>query len=143
MNEYFREPVARIVMLKGEKGENIGAVWGNITGDISEQKDLAEKISDTLEEAKNYANYTTDRWEANVTLTASRWSNGEYTISNSNVTADSVIFVYPSKSITADQLKAFGHAKIVGVSQGTVSFKVKAIGTVPTVDIPVTVMIMR
>ena len=53
MNEFFKTPVVRVVMLKGETGA--GAKWGDIVGSLDDQKDLSTKFADTLASAKDYA----------------------------------------------------------------------------------------
>lgn len=53
MNEYFKTPVVRVVMLKGETGS--GQKWGDITGSLDDQKDLSTKFADTLTSAEDYA----------------------------------------------------------------------------------------
>lgn len=39
------EPKAKILMLKGEKGDPGGSTWGNISGDLSSQTDLNTALS--------------------------------------------------------------------------------------------------
>ena len=80
--------------------------------------------------------YTSD----NVTLSASKWRNGTYTISNPLVTAKSIQTLSPAASISKDQYNALSRAEIIENGQTNGSFKIKCLGPVPTVDIPVTVV---
>lgn len=82
--------------------------------------------------------YTTT---ASATLSASSWSSGAYTYSNTAITADSIIEIIPATSITAAQLEAFQLANVVGTAQAAGSVTMKAFGTIPTVNIPVVFII--
>ena len=42
MGEYITKPVCKVLMLKGEKGS--GSTWGDIDGDIFNQKDLTAAL---------------------------------------------------------------------------------------------------
>lgn len=75
-----------------------------------------------------------------ITLTAASWSNSSYTISDSLITASSNQEIIPAIGITADQLKAMGAAMIVDGGQSTGSITLKALGTVPTIDIPIRII---
>lgn len=76
----------------------------------------------------------------NITLTAASWSNGSYTISDSLITASSIQEIIPAPSISADQYKALVKASIVATGQSVGSITIKAFGTVPSINIPVTVI---
>lgn len=76
----------------------------------------------------------------NITLTAASWSNGSYTISDSLITASSIQEIIPATSISADQYKALVKASIVATGQSVGSITIKAFGTVPSIDIPITVI---
>ena len=76
----------------------------------------------------------------NITLSASSWSGGTYTISDSLITATSNQEIIPSPSISADQYKALVKASIVATGQSVGSITIKAFGTVPSIDIPITVI---
>ncbi len=76
-----------------------------------------------------------------LTLTASSWNGDTYTISNSNITATNVVELYPTSSITQEQLEALQEANIIGGTQSKGTFSLVAKGDVPTVDIPVTLIV--
>ena len=76
----------------------------------------------------------------NITLTAASWSNGSYTISDSLITASSIQEIIPATNISADQYKALVKASIVATGQSAGSITIKAFGTVPSINIPVTVI---
>ena len=75
-----------------------------------------------------------------VTLSASSWSSGSYTITDALITATSNQEIIPGLDITSDQLKALQKAMIVDGGQSAGSLTLKALGTVPTVDIPIRVI---
>ena len=76
----------------------------------------------------------------NITLTAASWSNGSYTISDSLITASSIQEIIPATNISADQYKALVKASIVATGQSVGSITIKAFGTVPSINIPITVI---
>lgn len=84
--------------------------------------------------------------KVNLTLYASSWSTAKkYTLSNSNITATSAVELLPRENngITQAQLEALSGAMIVGGTQAAGSIQLVALGDVPTVDIPVTIIIRR
>lgn len=79
----------------------------------------------------------------NDTLLATKWLNGVYTWTNSNIkTATQIVELLPSQSIDEEQLIALQLANIVGTTQAVGSITFKAYGEVPSIDIPV-VFIVR
>lgn len=97
---------------------------------------LQTEIDTINEKYAALTSYTAD----NVTLYASKWSNGTYTISNSLITAKSVQEITPSTSITTAQYNALSRAELIEISQAAGSFVIKCMGTVPTIDIPIRVI---
>ena len=75
-----------------------------------------------------------------ITLTAASWSSGSYTIRDSLITASSIQEIIPATNISADQYKALVKASIVATGQSVGSITIKAFGTVPSIDIPITVI---
>lgn len=74
---------------------------------------------------------------ASTTLAVASWSNGVYSFESTYPNANYNIDVEPDGyTITDAQFKAWNEAKIVGNSNGNT---IKALGTVPTVAIPVVV----
>ena len=84
--------------------------------------------------------------KVNTTLYASSWSAAKkYTLSNSNITATSAVELLPRENngITQAQMEALSGAMIVGGTQAAGSIQLVALGDVPTIDIPVTIIIRR
>ena len=81
--------------------------------------------------------------KVNMILTASSWSSGQYTIANDNITATCPIELLPRENggITKDQLEALSSALIIGGTQAIGSIVLKALGDVPSIDIPITLII--
>lgn len=75
-----------------------------------------------------------------ITLTAASWSSGSYTIRDTLITATSNQEIIPAPSISADQYKALVKASIVATGQSVGSITIKAFGTVPSINIPITVI---
>ena len=74
------------------------------------------------------------------TLSASSWSSGAYTISDSLITASSNQELLPAVGITSAQYNALCKAQIVDGGQAAGSLTLKALGTTPTIDIPIRVI---
>ena len=84
--------------------------------------------------------------KVNLTLYASSWSTAKkYTVSNANITATSAVELLPRENngITQAQLEALSGAMIVGGTQAAGSIQLVALGDVPTIDIPVTIIVRR
>lgn len=100
---------------------------------------------DSAVDTSIFSSYALKSQSEDVILSASLWGGVEspYTLpySNSNITTTNVIELIPSVSITADQLKALQKANIIGGTQTSGSIVLKAMGTKPTIDIPVTMII--
>lgn len=74
------------------------------------------------------------------TLSASSWSSGSYTISDSLITASSNQEILSATTITAAQYNALSKAQIIDGGQSAGKLTLKALGTVPTIDIPIRVI---
>jgi hypothetical protein len=77
-----------------------------------------------------------------ITLKASSWSSGIYTISDGLITPTSYQEIIPSESISEDQYKALVKASIVATGQHAGSVTIKAFGTAPSIDIPIIMVFM-
>ena len=77
------------------------------------------------------------------TISSTGWSNKIYTINNSNITATNVIELLPRENngTTQAQMEVLSGAMIVGGTQAVGSIQLVALGDVPTIDIPVTLII--
>lgn len=141
------------------------ALWGNITGQLSEQTDLyselttmtnnisAKLTSPTGGTAGQYLQKTStgSQWatiptadarvEKDVTLLTSGWADGVYTITDSAIGANSTVFLtYPASTSDSDfeTIKAAG---IRGTAQAAGSLTIKATGTVPASGVTITLII--
>lgn len=74
------------------------------------------------------------------TLSASSWSGGQYTITDSHITSTSNQECIPNKTINVDQYDALMSAKIIDGGQTTGSLVLKALGDVPQIDIPIEII---
>ena len=73
-------------------------------------------------------------------LVTSNWSDNSYSFEKDYPTLEYDIEIEPDSSCTADQYAAWCDAKIVGSSTSNI---VKAFGTVPTLDIPIIVKVVK
>lgn len=81
----------------------------------------------------------------NATLSESGWAGVgapyTYTVTDPNVTTNSIINVDVASTVTSEQFDAFSNAKITDGGQAAGSFVLKAFGEKPGVDIPIKVEI--
>ena len=75
-----------------------------------------------------------------TTLYAETWTDGSYTITNDLITSTSNQEIVTAVGITAEQYKALSAAMIVDGGQSTGSITLKALGKVPTINIPIRVI---
>ena len=75
-----------------------------------------------------------------TTLYAETWNDGMYIITNDLITSTSNQEIIPGVGITAEKYKAMVAAMIVDGGQSAGSLTLKALGTVPTIDIPIRVI---
>lgn len=107
---------------------------------------IDSEMSDTSENpvqnktVKQYVDVHTTSVTKSFTLSASSWSNGTYTISDSLITATSNQEIIPAVGISLDQLKALQKAMLIDGGQKAGSLTLKALGTVPTIDVPIRVI---
>ena len=88
-------------------------------------------------------NATAKSIKVSETISSTGWSNKTYTINNSNITATNVIELLPRENngTTQAQMEVLSGAMIVGGTQAVGSIQLVALGDVPTIDIPVTLII--
>ena len=80
----------------------------------------------------------------NATISATGWSNDTiptYTFEDSNITPTSAIELIPAINITANQYEALQDAQIIGGAQSNGSIVLRAMGSKPTINIPVIIII--
>ncbi len=107
----------------------------NIT-DFNGNADIIDELIHDLSEGKSDKSHS-----ASVTLLAASWSSGQYTLTNAGITATNVVELYPAVGITAEQLAAMQGANIIGGTQAAGSITLVAMGDVPTINIPVTLVL--
>lgn len=71
------------------------------------------------------------------TISASGWSNKKYSFESTYPNATYNIEIVPASTITAQQCEVWSNAMMVGASD---SNTITALGTVPTVDLPITII---
>lgn len=75
--------------------------------------------------------------KVDASLIASNWNSTNYIFSNQNITATNIVELIPSTTITTEEYEALQDAQIIGGAQTTGSITLKAMGAVPTINIPV------
>ena len=112
--------------MNGEKGEK------GIQGEIGEQGPQGEK-GDTGPAAIVRSIETI--------LIATDWVDGQITISSEYIQTHNYIVIGLHNSITLEQYDALSIAKVICTSQNNGSITLKCLGTVPSIDIPVVMII--
>ena len=79
-----------------------------------------------------------------IELTASNWVTANdvtiYTINNELITGTSNQIILPAISITEEQYNAFTAAKIIDYGQVNGALNLRALGDIPTINIPIRIM---
>ena len=78
-----------------------------------------------------------------ITLYSANWNNGEYSITNNDIKADSIIHISTPSTITAEQYNTLANANIICSNQTAGSVTLKAVKTVPEIDVPVIVTVQN
>ena len=102
----------------------------------------AEKAADEAEAAAG-GDYAGKSTMTEATLLAANWADGNYTLALDGVTATSNVEVLPGLNITAEELEALQGANIQDGGQAAGAITIKAFGDVPTIDIPIRVIVRR
>jgi hypothetical protein len=77
-----------------------------------------------------------------IILTPSNFSdNGEYIINNSYITKNSIQEIFLAGDVTLEQYFAFNDSCLIGTVQDNGYCVIKALGQIPEIDIPVTILI--
>lgn len=107
-----------------------------------EMKDqLSEDAAGHLQEEIDALSEDLDWKVLDVTLTASSWSNNQYTVTNSALTLSKVKFLSVPLTITDAQREAISSASIVPIAEAEGSITLKAINGAPTINVPIQIVI--
>lgn len=103
---------------------------GSVTIEVSEVGSITQDEAD--------ARYSMKSTRIDVTIPSTGWSDSEYTLQNAAITsASQVVEMGAPEDITLEQLTAIQTANIISTDQAVGSITLKAMGTVPTIDLPV------
>lgn len=80
----------------------------------------------------------------NAVLLPASWDtiNKTYTLSVPYVTSTSNQFIFPQSTVTQGQYEALAAAEIVGTSQATGQLVLKALGEIPSIEAPISIMVL-
>ena len=100
---------------------------------VTAEKDRAEAAEQNI--TNSIASTT-----VSTILYAETWRNGSYTITNDLITSVSNQEIIPASNITLAQLKAMQGAILIDGGQTAGSMTLKALGSVPAIDIPIRII---
>ena len=86
---------------------------------------------------------TTTQYATDITLLAANWSGTQYTVSNSNIKLSSYIYIDIPDNLTQTQYNAVASANLACVNQTSGSVTLEAFGDVPTIDLPITIIVQN
>ncbi len=115
--------------------EDIPTKLSDLTGDTTHRV-----VSDT--EKTTWNSKADKSVSKTATLTAAGWSNGLQTLAVSGITTSSNGSLRIAQSATDEEFEAWGAAKPRVTAQAAGALLVRAAGTVPTIDIPVELVIV-
>ena len=102
------------------------------TTELGYLNDIKSNVQDQLDNKSNLS------IKENVELEASSWTADKtYVYPHSNITETSVVELIPATDIELNEYEALQDAQIIGSAQAAGSITLKAMGTVPTINIPV------
>lgn len=138
----FQAPVTATGLLKGAGNGSVGAATPGtdyqapikITG-------LLKGNGSTVQQAVAGTDYALPSKSYTATLLASAWEDGVQTVSVSGLAAGANGTIGLADNLTDEQLAAAVGASLVKTSQAAGSVTIKALGTVPTVDIPIAIVV--
>lgn len=120
---------------KGDKGDK---------GDIGPQGEKGEQGEQGIQgpqgEQGEVGPAATVRY-IETTLAASSWSNSQITIASEYIQDYNYISIGMQNTITLEQYDALAAAKIICISQVAGTITLKCLGTIPSIDIPIVVVI--
>lgn len=135
------------------KGDGSGGVTAAEAGtDYATPDGIPTKLSDLTGDTTHRVVSDTEKatWNSKAdksvsktaTLTAAKWSNGLQTLAVSGIAVNSNGSLRIAQSATDEEFEAWGAAKPRVTAQAAGSLTVKAVGTVPDIDISVEVIII-
>ena len=111
-------------------------------GDEVVLKSEFDELRESVETSLNEALEALQPASYDITLLASGWVDGVYTISHQAITATNRVYLNPGYNITTEQLEALQGANIIEhKAQESGNGYIKAMGDVPSIDIPVRLVI--
>lgn len=116
-----------------------GTSLGTFSANQSTNKTINIVVPVNTSDLTNDSNFATKPTVVAYTILAANWSGTTYTFSNYSASLYD-IEIFSNDSMTEEQYVAFSDARIVG---GASSNTIKALGTVPTVNIPVLLRVSR
>lgn len=132
---HLKELIEEIRERISESEEELNDKVGKVTGKGLSTNDFDDTYKAKLDGLESeLGKYETKSAMIAATISASGWSNGQYSFEDSYPNATYDLSVEPDSTCTEAQLDAWSGARIVGSSTGNV---LKAFGDVPAVDIPV------
>lgn len=123
---------------------NQGSGGASSAVDVSYDNSLsgltATNVQDAITELASMQTVITTT-EKTVTLLASNWNNSAYQLSDPAITSTSDIYINVPDGITKSQYDALAYANIISVGQTNGYVILSALRTVPTIDVPVRLVI--
>ena len=98
-------------------------------------------VDDMQQTLDNYTENVLASATITFTIRSSDWNNSSYTLYNTKITAESNQEWMLDTNATLAQVKAWGKAAIVDGGQQVGSAIILSRGTIPTIDIPVKVIL--
>lgn len=124
--------------------EGSGGGGASTAVDVSYDNSLsgltATNVQDAITELASMQT-TTVTTEKTVTLLAANWNNSAYQLADSAIKSTSDIYINVPDGITKSQYDALAYANIISVGQANGYVILSALRTVPTIDVPVRIVI--
>lgn len=100
----------------------------------------SDNVQDAIDELKSMQKDFITK-EHTVWLYANNWANGIYTIHDSDILSNSDVYITIPSDVTQEQYDAIAYANLIPGGQGVGYVILSALKDVPTIDVPVTLVI--
>lgn len=100
----------------------------------------ADNVQDAIDELKAMQKDFITK-EHKVWLYANNWTNGIYTVNDTDILSNSDVFVTIPSDVTREQYEAIAYANLIPGGQGVGYVLLSALKDVPTIDVPITLVI--
>lgn len=141
-NGYKGTEAEWVYSMVGHDGKNASIRVGTVTTGATPSVKNVGTTSDAILDFVFPEAEKLDRKVVDITIKATDWNSGVYTVSDTGIKGDSAIFIRTPASATADEFKAVIAANIQYKNCGVGKGELYALASVPTTDVKIQLVIL-